>query len=1363
MRRTNVSALLLCVTTLLFLLVSRQTAAQTLGPGLIEAPPTVIGSNESIGSDTTLNVYDGGMVGAHFVAGSSDDSGSNIFVNVHGGTIGNEFAARHGTTLSITGGVVGDRLVVTRGAVVDILGGTIGDRFFVFNSTVNISGGTIGESFELQGSVVNISGGTIGNHFRPRSESIVDISGGAFGDFQPSVGTSLKISGGEFKIDGLPIEGLESIGNELMPHIPANAVLSGIFADGTPFVFPQFPSGASYHLAPLLAVTDLPDIGPELIDAGSDPVPLGVREGQTIIVGMGAIVPAYFQAGIGSTVNISGGSVGENLDAEGAQINLSSGEIGREFKAFNGTEVNITGGSIGDLSRAFSGSTINMFAGAIESGFDAYGDVNVYGGTIVDHFDAMEGSVVHFSGGVHGSFIGASSGSEVNISGGSFGALFRANDGSVVRVSGGSFFDGFETEQGSAVEFAGDDFRINGEPIQGLESIGDSQPVSIAHDDLLTGTYLDGTPFAFVYQSNSPFFDGTPRENDEFSDGTLTLIVGQLPEIATGVINSATDPVPLGIRAGQTLQVDDGSAVPSNFMAGPGSVVNVAGGTVGPNFEAIDAEVNISDGSVNFGADAFGVSTFNVTGGNIDGTFEAYHGSTINIHDGSVEGMRAYGAIVNIHGGDVTESLKVADGSSVVMTGGVINDWLYANQQSDVTVTGGVVDLLYLDGSDARISGGAIGGLRTRLSATDAVFVGGEFRLDGVPIDGLVQNGDSLRVEVPSGSLLSGTLADGTPFAVVNKGGSEEISSFSRVWVELSDLAPVGPPTIDLATDPAPLGIRNGQEVLVTEGSALENHFMAGVGSRISMTGGSVGENLRAVGTEVEISGGTVGDEFHALHGTVANISGGSIGNRFQAYSGSTVNVSGGNIGHGFDAREGSVVNISGGKFTYSESVYDGNLDAMDGSVVNITGGLVGVGLRVYDDSAVTISGDGFRVDGMAVADLENEGDTIAIDVPEGSVLTGTLTDGTPLVFSRLPGNSFAGGMLTLRESAIVDQPPMIVASVDPIPLGVSEGRTLSVDAGSEVPEELLAGWGSKVIVQEGGNVGPGLRAYGAELEISGGTLGNSPQFDTGTSVVVTGGSIGENASISNDAILTISNGLIGSTFKANDGSTVNIRGGTFGDHFDANSGSVVNISGGTVGDEFEAYSGSVVNLSGGTFSGVFDAHSGSTLNFFGFSLLLDGQPIDGLALDEALVIADRNRVLSGRWADGSEFSYYLGSSSFRDFYVDRNATLTVTLVSSMLDGDFNNDGIVDLADYTVWRDNLGSTDESGIGYAGDGFAGVDAADYQLWNTNFGLAVGAQGINEAQAVPEPSAAVLMASLIASVGAFWLHRPKSTSS
>lgn len=59
---------------------------------------------------------------------------------------------------------------------------------------------------------------------------------------------------------------------------------------------------------------------------------------------------------------------------------------------------------------------------------------------------------------------------------------------------------------------------------------------------------------------------------------------------------------------------------------------------------------------------------------------------------------------------------------------------------------------------------------------------------------------------------------------------------------------------------------------------------------------------------------------------------------------------------------------------------------------------------------------------------------------------------------------------------------------------------------------------------------------------------------------------------------------------------------------------------------------------------------------------------------------------------------------------------------------DFNNNGTVDAADYTIWRNNLGLTG-TGTRATGDatGDGNVNAADYAAWKTTFGAVSGGSG------------------------------------
>lgn len=87
-------------------------------------------------------------------------------------------------------------------------------------------------------------------------------------------------------------------------------------------------------------------------------------------------------------------------------------------------------------------------------------------------------------------------------------------------------------------------------------------------------------------------------------------------------------------------------------------------------------------------------------------------------------------------------------------------------------------------------------------------------------------------------------------------------------------------------------------------------------------------------------------------------------------------------------------------------------------------------------------------------------------------------------------------------------------------------------------------------------------------------------------------------------------------------------------------------------------------------------------------------------------------------------------------------------VVSIATPGDFNADGSVDAADYTVWRDNFGATDESALNGAGDNSGAVDQGDYTLWNASYGQD-GAPAA--ASPAPEPATLWLSAALLAVIG------------
>ena len=90
-------------------------------------------------------------------------------------------------------------------------------------------------------------------------------------------------------------------------------------------------------------------------------------------------------------------------------------------------------------------------------------------------------------------------------------------------------------------------------------------------------------------------------------------------------------------------------------------------------------------------------------------------------------------------------------------------------------------------------------------------------------------------------------------------------------------------------------------------------------------------------------------------------------------------------------------------------------------------------------------------------------------------------------------------------------------------------------------------------------------------------------------------------------------------------------------------------------------------------------------------------------------------------------------------------------LGSPFLPGDYNDDGFVDAADFSVWRDNLGSD----VFLPGDTSPGlVSNQDYQVWTDFFGTSRLSSG-NVVAIVPEPHGAWMLPTML--VGILLLRR------
>ena len=114
-------------------------------------------------------------------------------------------------------------------------------------------------------------------------------------------------------------------------------------------------------------------------------------------------------------------------------------------------------------------------------------------------------------------------------------------------------------------------------------------------------------------------------------------------------------------------------------------------------------------------------------------------------------------------------------------------------------------------------------------------------------------------------------------------------------------------------------------------------------------------------------------------------------------------------------------------------------------------------------------------------------------------------------------------------------------------------------------------------------------------------------------------------------------------------------------------------------------------------------------------------------------------------WIDDSQglvFTLATDTTAFGNVEFLSSLMHTATLKAISLPGDYNFDGTVDAADYTVWRDTAGQT---GLGLTADGNSDgtVDQDDFDIWKNHFGG-------TSATALPEPSSLGMLFIALASV-------------
>jgi hypothetical protein len=346
---------------------------------------TSVPALSSIDSNTQLNLFAGGSIGAGFSAGSPDGSSANVEVNLLGGVVGDDFNAYRGSVVNVSGGTIGSDFAAHEGSSVTIGGGTV-KSIKATGSDVEITGGATDRIELRDGSELTLSGGTMKSLYVSNSSAHASIG--------PSSGFHLQ--NGSLTLTGGTVSSSAIYNGSILTL--AGAQLTGYL---------HIISGSSVFLS-----------------AGS----LGAIDRVISIVDRsalyvsGGVVAGDLSAGVHSAIHISGGVVGghkigdryftgRRLHANArSSIEISGGIVRSYVRIFDNCSLDMSGGSASDVTVLADGR-VNVTGGSIDSlnvnangvarvdggmigTLQLRGGLDLYGGSITSHLNAWSGSQV---------------------------------------------------------------------------------------------------------------------------------------------------------------------------------------------------------------------------------------------------------------------------------------------------------------------------------------------------------------------------------------------------------------------------------------------------------------------------------------------------------------------------------------------------------------------------------------------------------------------------------------------------------------------------------------------------------------------------------------------------------------------------------------------------------------------------------------------------------------------------------------------------------------------------------------------------------------------------------------------------------
>ncbi|MCO6044072.1 hypothetical protein NG895_09140 [Aeoliella sp. ICT_H6.2] len=428
---------------------------------------------------------------------------------------------------------------------------------------------------------------------------------------------------------------------------------------------------------------------------------------------------------------------------------------------------------------------------------------------------------------------------------------------------------------------------------------------------------------------------------------------------------------------------------------------------------------------------------------------------------------------------------------------------------------------------------------------------------------------------------------------------------------------------------------------------------------------------------------------------------------------------------------------------------YDGTLNINGGTLLVNTGTRTVIPLPPNASAPPVISPTPWLLDGTM--NLQGIGGNSAVVSSQY---------GSPLhihgVVTALGGNTAMSGMaVILEQDARINVENGATLSTGLNAQGMIEvqsGGVLRLNSSSTLQSAVrmtidgTAEFTSNATFQGGTYQGTGTLSLQGNANISQDTvLGVNSRFETGSNTQI---AAGQELQLSNDAVVE-ENAVI-----QGDGALHNL----IGSHLALRDGAVISaqlINQGTMSPGSSPGTAMVEDLELGETSVVEMEINGLAVDRIIGNVQLGGRldifvnnPAPGVAYN---IFKGEITGMFDDVSDGSRIATADGKGSFVFDCNGSTCSLSEYVASPMLAGDYNNDGIVNIADYPVFRDMLGAT---GIGLAADGNGDglISVLDYDVWKGNFGkTSTSSAGYGHQLTVPEPAAVTSLLLAIAIIG------------